>query len=283
MKLGYFGINIGVCADPVVALRVARAAEESGLESVWTGEHVVLPDPQVPPSPLPPHVPLLDPAVCLAFLAAGTKTLRLGTGIIILPQRNPVVLAKELASVDVVSGGRLLFGLGVGYLQAEFAALGVPFEHRGARADEYLEAILALWTEEAPRAAGRFVAFEGVRSLPRPVQRPHPPVVVGGLTPVAFRRAVLRGNGWYGFAQDVAGTARCLEGLRRAARENERPARLGELEISVTPPGAVDAEDVRRFVELGVHRLIVFRPARSEAEALAAVEEIAALREAAGD
>src|SRR5262245_30274022 len=127
MKIGLFGINIGACADPAVAARVAQAAEAAGLESLWTGEHVVLPDPQVPPSPVPPDTLFLDPAVSLAYVAAHTKRMRLGTGIIILPQRNPLVLAKELASVDVVSHGRLIFGLGIGYLKPEFDALGVSF------------------------------------------------------------------------------------------------------------------------------------------------------------
>src|SRR5262249_31716060 len=138
MKLGLFGINMNVCSDPAVAARTAKAAEAAGFESVWTGEHVVLPDPQAPPSPLPPQFPLLDPAVVLAFVAAHTTKVRLGTGIIILPQRNPLVLAKELASVDVVSNGRLIFGLGIGYLKAEFDALGIPFDHKGPRSMEYL-------------------------------------------------------------------------------------------------------------------------------------------------
>src|SRR5712691_9683559 len=168
MKFGLFGINMNICSDPNVAARVAQAAEAAGFESLWTGEHVVLPDPQVPPSPLPPQSPLLDPAVALAFLAAHTKTVRLGTGIIILPQRNPLVLAKELASVDVVSGGRLIFGLGIGYLKPEFDALGIPFEHKGARGVEYLQAILALWTQPRPSYRGRFVRFEGIQAFPRP-------------------------------------------------------------------------------------------------------------------
>ena len=169
MKLGFFGINMGPCADAGVALRVARAAEAAGLESVWTGEHVVLPDPQAPPSPLPPEAPLLDPAVALAFVAAGTERIRLGTGIIILPQRNPMVLAKELASVDVVSRGRLIFGLGIGYLKAEFDALGIPFTDKGPRSIEYLEAMLAIWTQTAsgvPRA-GSFPSKEFRRSRAR--------------------------------------------------------------------------------------------------------------------
>lgn len=275
MKLGLFGINVGACADAHVALRVAQAAEEHGIESVWTGEHVVLPDPQVPPSPVPPQTPFLDPAVALAFVAAGTKTIRLGTGIIILPQRNPLVLAKELASVDVASNGRLIFGIGIGYLKPEFDALGAPFAHKGARTIEYLEAILAMWTQPQPAYRGRFVHFEGINAFPRPVQRPHPPIVIGGGTPQAFHRAVRHGNGWYGFALDADKTARCIEGLHAAQREYGRPAALGALEISVTPAGKLDADTVKRFADLGVHRLIISRPAASEADMLALVRRIA--------
>lgn len=263
MKLGYFGIGSGPCSDPEVAARVARAAEHAGFESVWSGEHVVLPDPRVPPSPAPPEFPMLHPGVTLAYVAGVTRTLRLGTGIVILPQRNPVVLAKELASVDVVSGGRLIFGLGVGYLEPEFRALGVPFAERGARADEYVEAIRALWTQEQPAYRGRFVAFEGVQARPRPVQKPHPPIVVGGHSPGAFRRAMRYGNGWYGFALDPDGARRCIAGLRHAERGVERPAELGPLEISITPGVRLDRDSARRFEDLGVERLIPLSLERS--------------------
>src|SRR5271169_3893206 len=190
MQFGFFGINVGACARGETAAQIAQAAEAAGLESVWTGEHVVLPDPQAPPSPVPPETPFLDPAVALAYIAAGTTTIRLGTGIIILPQRNPLVLAKELASVDVASRGRLIFGLGIGYLKPEFDALGIPFNHKGARTIEYLEAMLALWTQPKPAYRGRFVSFAGIQALPRPLQQPHPPIVMGGATPQAFERAV---------------------------------------------------------------------------------------------
>ena len=152
MKVGLFGINNGICADPAIAMRAARAAEDAGFESLWTGEHVVLPDPQAPPSPAPPDTAMADPSVWLGLLAGCTERIGLGTGIIILPQRNPVELAKELASVDVASGGRLLFGLGAGYLEPEFRALGAPFEERGARTDEYIDVLRALWTMEIGRA-----------------------------------------------------------------------------------------------------------------------------------
>jgi len=262
MKFGLFGINFGPCADAQVAVRVAQAAEQRGLESVWTGEHVVLPDPQVPPSPVPPETPFLDPAVALAYVAAGTQTIRLGTGIIILPQRNPLVLAKELASVDVVSRGRLIFGLGIGYLKPEFDALGVPFSHKGARSIEYLEAMRAIWTQPQPRYRGRFVNFAGIQSLPRPRQQPHPPIVIGGGTPEAFKRAVQHGNGWYGFALDLDTTARAIEGLR-AAEQRGRPEALGRLEITVTPPTTPDRDTVKRYADLGVDRLVLLNPGRN--------------------
>ena len=131
--IGLFNINNFVCSEPENLARVARAAEDAGYDSLWTGEHVVLPDPQVPPSPVAPEGRMLDPAVALTYAAAHTSRVKLGTGIIILPQRNPLVLAKELASLDVLSGGRLLFGIGVGYLKPEFDAIGVPLEDRGRR------------------------------------------------------------------------------------------------------------------------------------------------------
>jgi len=281
MKFGLFGINVGPCTDAAVAVRVAQAAEQRGLESVWTGEHVVLPDPQVPPSPVPPETPFLDPAVALAYIAAGTSTIRLGTGIIILPQRNPLVLAKELASVDVVSRGRLIFGVGIGYLKPEFDALGIPFTHKGVRSVEYLEAIRVMWTEPQPRYRGRFVSFDAINAFPRPLQQPHPPIVIGGASPEAFQRAVQHGNGWYGFALDVDAAARCIEGLQAAQREHVRPTTLGELEISITPAGKLDADTVKRFADLGVHRLIISRRAATEDDVIAAVDRIAELQSGA--
>jgi probable F420-dependent oxidoreductase len=258
MKIGLYGINIGACVDPAAAIRVARAAEEAGFDSVWTAEHVVLPDPQVPPSPAPPDLPFLDPATSLAHVAGHTETLLLATGIIILPQRNPLVLAKELATVDVLSRGRLVFGLGAGYLVPEFEALGIPFAERGARTDEYTDAIVALWTQEKPSYRGRFVSFAGVRAEPRPVQRPHPPLVIGGHSAAACRRAVSRGHGWYGFNLDPPATRACLELLAQASSEVARPAALGELEISVTPPpGPASRDLLKEYEDLGVHRLVL--------------------------
>lgn len=268
LNFGLFGINMGACSEPGAAVEVARQAEAAGFESLWGGEHVVLPDPQAPPSPMAPADRAIDPVVMLTYLAAHTRTVRLGTGIIILPQRNPLVLAKELASLDVLSGGRLIFGVGAGYLEPEFRALGAPFESRGPRTVDYLQAMNAIWSQPKPAYHGRFVSFANVQAHPQPLQQPHPHTVMGGHSPMAFRRAVEHTNGWYGYALSPESTAECIAGLREAAQRYERPAELGELEISVSPRGRVDRAIAERFAALGVHRLIVLPHPKADLAAL---------------
>ncbi len=273
MKFGLFGINNGACASPKTAAAVARAAEEAGFESVWTGEHVILPDPQAPPSPVAPDYPMLDPAVALAYVAAHTQKIRLGTGIIILPQRNPVVLAKQLASTDVLSNGRLIFGIGIGYLKPEFEAIGVPFDHKGPRTEEYLAAMVALWSQKKPEFSGKWVRFKAVDAMPRPVQQPSPEIVFGGHTPEAFSRAARLAKGWYGFALDLDGAKKCIEGVKAACAQAGR--KFSDIEISVTPRGAVDLDAARRFAEAGVYRLILLQRANDEAGILKQVRDTA--------
>jgi len=150
-----------------------------------------------------------------------------------------------------------------------FAAMGARFADRAARMDEYLDAILALWMQPSPRFEGATVRFSGIDAQPRPVQKPHPPLVIGASSPPAWRRTVLRANGWYGFALDPAATARCLAGLEQAAKRVTRPAALGPLEITVTPPpGLPDRDTVQRYADLGVHRLVLLPLVRSESELL---------------
>ena len=275
MKYALFGINSGPCADPDVAAAVAVVAEERGFESVWTGEHVVLPDPQAPPSPAAPLFPMLHPSTGLAYLAGVTNTIRLGTGIVLLAQRNPVVLAKEMASLDVVSQGRLEFGIGAGYLKAEFDALGVPFEERGARTDEHIDVMRELWTSDAPAFTGRFTSFSGIQARPQPVQNGGPPIVVGGASPAAVRRAVTKCQGWYGFALDVDQTREVTSALASAADRLERPDGLEPLQLSVTPRMRLTAEVVQAFEDLGIERLILLMLGQDQAALLDYVHEIA--------
>jgi probable F420-dependent oxidoreductase len=233
-------------------------AEELGFDSIWAGEHVVVPSPRVPPSPMEPDDPILDPLVYLGFVAAATERLLLATGIIILPQRNPLVLAKQAATLDVLSAGRLLLGVGAGYLEPEMTAIGVPMADRGARTDDHLAAMRALWTQPGPvEHHGPFVDFSGVDAHPRPVTSGGPRIVVGGHSPAAYRRAVTSGHGWYGFGLTPELTVACLEGLRQAADQVERPAALGHLEVSVTPRRRLDAEALEAFRAAGVHRLVL--------------------------
>jgi probable F420-dependent oxidoreductase len=260
MHIGVFAANMGPASHRDGARRFAVLAEELGYDSLWVGEHVVLPDPQVPPSPARPSERMVDPAVSLTFLGAHTERVLLATGIIILPQRNPVVLAKELASVDVLTGGRLVFGIGVGYLQPEFDAIGVPFDHKGSRTIEHLEAMQSLWYDDKPSYDGRFVRFAGVDAHPRPIQRPVP-IVMGGATPQAWRRTVTHGHGWYGFALDLETTKQQLELMRVAQDGYERGAGLPDrIEITVSPRGRVDDDARAGFAAAGVDRLVLLPP-----------------------
>jgi alkanesulfonate monooxygenase SsuD/methylene tetrahydromethanopterin reductase-like flavin-dependent oxidoreductase (luciferase family) len=271
MKLGLFGINNGIFAEPGLCRRVAAAADAAGLDSLWTGEHVVLPDPQVAPSPAAPDFPMLHPPALLAFLAAVTERIGLGTGITLVAQRNPVVLAKEMATVDVLSRGRLILGVGAGYLEAEFRALGIPFHERGARTDGTSPRCARLWTSQKPAFgktdspllgidAGRGGRRVGRRRGGWCERRGDPP-------------RVAIGQGWYGFAMDVATAQHCIERVRAECR---RVNRTLPIEFSITPRGRLTAETIREFAGIGVDRLIPILPQSGERDALAFIDQLAA-------
>ena len=257
LRLGLFGFHRGSSADPETLVRRARVAEDAGFESFWVGDHIALP---IEDGNNPSREPRLEALIVLAHLAALTRRVRLAIGVIVMPQRQPVLLAKQLTSIDVLSKGRLIVGIGVGYLEPELKALGASLADRAARTDEYLQAMRALWGEPVPSFQGRFVSFSGVIERPRPVQEPHPPIVVGGHSPAAYRRAVQTANGWYGWELGVEETARALADLRETAARHERPASLGPLEITITPPRMVDVDTARRYADLGVHRLAIQPP-----------------------
>ncbi len=258
MKFGLHSVNLHTCAYPEAAARLGRAAEAAGFESLWVADHVALPDPPVSGRPMAPDMRLLDPLIALTFLAAHTSRVKLATGVIILPQRQALVIAKQLASLDVLSNGRVIFGLGVGWCEPEMRSVGAPFAERGRVADDYLAAMRAVWTQPKPSHKGPYVSFDGVQAMPRPVQNPIP-IVVGGRTPPAYRRAVTQGHGWYGFGLDVAETQKSVGALREAAKKTPRPAALGTLEISVTPPGfeVPDKATIEAYTVAGVDRLIL--------------------------
>ena len=267
MKLGAFGLNSGrLGTDPAVTRRLVDRCESLGYESWWAGEHVVLPSPRVAPSPMDPEDPILDPLVHLAFVAAMSTTLLLGTGIVILPQRNPLVLAKQVASLDAVSGGRFMLGVGVGYLEPELHAIGVTLAERGSRTDDHLGAMRAIWYDPAPVTyTGLHTDFAGVDAHPRPGRAI--PIVLGGHTPSTYRRATEQGHGWYAFFRTPEQAAESVAGIETAMAEHGRPGDLGELYISITPARPLTADMVRAYRDAGVHRLIVYPlPMREESQ-----------------
>jgi probable F420-dependent oxidoreductase len=262
VRFGVFGINSFAAAeDPAGAARALAAAEAAGWESAWVGEHYVLPDPAVPESPAPPDTPMLDPFVSLAHLAAHTSTLLLATGLVVVPVHHPVALAKRVASLDRVCGGRLLLGVGVGYLAPEFAAFDVPLAGRGERTDDALAAMATLWSGGTSHD-GPSASFAGVRAAPGPVRPSGPPIHVGGHAAPALRRAVRHGCGWYGWMLDPAAAGAHVATLRSLARA---AGRTDPLEVTVTPPPglALDGATVDAYAAAGVDRLVLIPPGRA--------------------
>src|SRR5689334_20693406 len=205
MKFGLMFANAGPLGGPDMTVAVAQLCEELGFESLWTVEHVVVPSgyeseyPYSPDGRMPggESVPIPDPLVWLAFVAGVTTRIRLATGILILPQRNPLVLAKELATLDLLSRGRMELGVGVGWLREEFDALGVPFERRGARTDEYVDVLRRVWREPETSYDGEFTRFAPVKSFPKPARPNGVPVHIGGHTDASARRAGRLGDGYF--------------------------------------------------------------------------------------
>jgi len=264
MKIGF---NVFLLPLQVLA-GVARKADELGFESIWISDHLIWPKEirtVYPYEPNPytlgrvgPHTPLLDPFVTLSYIAAITSRVRLGIGVYILPLRNPLVTARAAVTVDVLSGGRLLLGIGMGWMEEEFTIAGEDFGTRVKRAEECVQVLKALWTQQEPEFHGRFFDFGPAKFEPKPVQRPHPPIVLGGESEAALRRTAMLGDGWYGIGgacstpESAARRVERLRQLRReAGRENE------PFEISVSPGGRLTLDDIARFQEAGVDRLLV--------------------------
>ena len=268
MKFGITGVGSGSTARPELLTQVAKKAEELNFESVWIPEHLAIPVSINSPYPYSedgkfpggPNAALHDPFVALSFVAACTEKIKLGTGVFVLPLRNPLAVAKAAASVDVLSQGRLLFGIGVGWLEEEFQAIGMNFQDRAARGREWVKILKALWTEETPEYDGRFHSFEPIGFNPKPVQKPHPPIIFGGETRAALKRTAALGDGWYGVRYTPESVKPQLALLKELTQQAERD--FSEIEISVgfEPGTAMSLDNVKQFQDAGVHRLMTFAP-----------------------
>ena len=283
MKVGLFAPLGNPFATPSYMTLLGQTAEERGFHSLWVAEHVVLFDEYASKYPYAEdgRIPaggesgIFEPMTALAYLAAGTSTIRLGTGICLVPQRNPVYTAKEVATVDWLSNGRFDFGVGVGWLREEFDAVQVPFAERGARCREYLEVMQRLWEDDVSEHHGRFYDLPACRQYPKPVQSPHPPIIFGGESDAALQRVADIGDGWFPFDRDPEGLAAGIEDLTKRLDANGRS--LDDVRVVICPyRRPADLDLVRGYRDVGADEVVLVARGR-DAESLAA--EIARLAE----
>jgi probable F420-dependent oxidoreductase len=273
MRIGLHALGIGAGADRAVIDAVASAADSCGFATLWAGEHVVMVDRSASRYPysddgviaVPAQADWLDPMTALGFAAAASSRIGVATGILLLPEHNPVIVAKQAASLDRLSGGRLTLGVGVGWSREEFAALGVPFQHRAARTAEYVAAMRTLWRDDIASYDGKFVAVDSIRVNPKPVRDRRIPIVVGGNSDPALCRVAAWGDGWYGF--NLAGVDAVRERvgmLERLCAESGRDRGEVRLCVALRSPSV---GDIGALADLGVDELVLVEspPERPEA------------------
>lgn len=265
MKIGLIPVNVGV-KNADAMLEIARTAETHGFESLWTFEHVIVPIDYASKYPysgdgkmgVTPETNFVDPLIALAAIAANTERVRLATGVNILSQTNPLLFAKQVASLDFVSKGRFMLGVGIGWLAEEFAALGVPFERRGARFDDAIQAMRKVWSGDVVEHKSAFLHWQGFKSHPTPIQKPFP-VIIGGSKGKAFERIARYGDGWYAPTNNLKQLEALLPSLDAACAAAGRDRSSVEITAMWLPPvEGVDA--VPRYEALGVGRLVIPLP-----------------------
>jgi probable F420-dependent oxidoreductase len=263
VRLGLHALGISAGADRAVIDAVASAADNCGFATLWVGEHVVMVDRSASRYPysedgviaVPAQADWLDPMIALSFIAAASSRIGIATGVLLLPEHNAVVVAKQAASLDRLSAGRLTLGVGVGWSREEFEALGVPFENRAARTAEYVAAMRTLWRDDVASFNGRFVGFDSIRVNPKPIRDRRIPVVLGGNSDPALRRVAAWADGWYGFNLDgVAAVRERIDTLEQLCAESGRDR--AELRLSVALVSA-QVGDVGALAELGVDELVL--------------------------
>lgn len=286
MEIGVHLPHVGPQASRDMLLEFAPRMEALGFDSLWVSDHVVIPRDYESRYPYNPSgrlnwsdLPLLEPLATLLFVAGVTQRARLGTTVLVVPMRNPVLHAKVLATLDVLSGGRLIFGAGVGWLAEEFAALDAPFDHRGARMDEYLTVITNLWTKDDPSFEGRYYRLGNVACYPKPLQQPHPPIWIGGNTDPALRRAARLGDAWHAAGATPEEIAAALPALRDYVRAAGRDPAAVQVTVRTGLPGSEDPDAtlarLRRYTDLGVTHVCLETSFRDPSRAYTTLERFA--------
>jgi probable F420-dependent oxidoreductase len=279
MKIGVFLLASEQSADPAV---VAKRAEELGFGSFWVPEHPILPVhcssayPGSPDGSIPPLVGVIaDPFVALARASAATSTIELGTGVCLVPERNPLLLAKEIATLDYYSGGRFLFGIGAGWLKEETEIMGGDFPHRWTQTRDAILAMKELWTKEESEYHGRYYNFPAVRSFPKPAAKPHPPVLLGGSSKYVFKRIVEWGDGWLPTGVSVEGLQRGRATLDEMAAKAGRDPQSLDIVAFGQPGRFTDADEVRTLERSGISHATIWLRRQREAEVITELEELA--------
>jgi probable F420-dependent oxidoreductase len=284
MKIGLFAVGTPRMAGGALLRTLASNAERLGISTLWVPEHVVLLDKyasQYPYSqdghlPAPTDAPIFDPFITLATIAAVTSNIRLATGICLVPEHNPLVLAKVVATLDFLSGGRTVLGVGIGWLEEEFQAIGVPWARRAQRMREYIEAMRKLWSDPVSSYQGEFLNFSDVRSNPKPVKAARLPVFFGGESAPALRRVAEYGDGWCGFNLIPDEAAAKIKRIEQLLAENGR--KRSDVELAVSPyTKPVKPDDLKRYRDAGAEEVILIRlrPPRTETDLVQNLEEIA--------
>ncbi len=262
MRIGLHALGIASGADPEVVAAVAQSADAAGFSTLWSGEHIVMvdrPDSPYPYAPdgriaVPSDADWLDPFLTLSFAAAVTSRIRLGTGVLLLPEHNPLVVAKQAASLDVLSRGRFILGIGIGWSSEEFAALGIPFQGRARRTQEYVDVMRTLWSSSTASYGGEFVQFEEVRSYPKPHLGAAIPVILGGNSVAALIRVAEYGDGWYGFNLAVDEVEERINTLSQLCRQRGRDVATIDIAVSTRDGTPQDLDELER---VGVDQLVV--------------------------
>ena len=262
MKIGLIPANVGM-KNTEQMIGLAQMAESLAFESIWTFEHAMVPQDYTSKYPYSgdgkmgaaPDTNFIDPLIALSAIAASTKTLRLGTGVNIVAQANPLLLAKQAASLDFVSGGRFMLGAGIGWLEEEFNAMGVPFARRGARFDDYMVAMKKVWAGDVVEHKSDFITWSGFKSYPLPVQRPGVPIIIGGSKGKVFERIAKHGDGWFAPTSDAKSLAPMLETLKSVCTEQGRDFDTVEITSMWDNQGGMDA--IKAFEDIGVTRILV--------------------------
>ncbi len=290
MKIGFMLPQFGAMATHENVLSMAQLAEEQGFESVWAADHVIMPTRISTPYPYSksgeyvadPKGAHLEPFTILSFVAGCTRRIRLGFTVIVAPYRNPIVTGKMMASLDVLSNGRLIVGVGAGWLEEEFQALEVPFAKRWARTEEHIRIWKELWTAEEPQFDGQFYHFSEVQCRPQPLQKPHPPITIGGRGKASFKRVVSLGDGWqvvsehpddvYSTEGDLAKDLATLKQMSEQAGRDFQTIEITAVIIAGTAEGVL--RDIAQYERIGVSRLLLDFPSLvSDPQEMAAILE----------